>query len=181
MHTLGQGSGLGFLDKKNVNIFSFPGRGVHDILIHNEHLLFTDSFRSAIMKDNAILSGSLMVGGQAYLQSLIESFNQQFVVRGISIVDSTIYLGSSAYAKRNNRFLDKGGGFFAFNSDSLKGFRAGPFSQVYDIQPLFYSKIPDPPFPLLNADLLFNLFESEIGPCIYSSEHSNDLLTPKLV
>ncbi len=179
-HTLGTGgAALGFVDGDRVRAYKFGGRGVHDVLLHDGGVVFTDSFRSARMKNEPDVCGAVIMHGHECFAPEVEALGRQLVLRGVSARKGAICVGASTYAKREERFEESGGGVLIFHGGSLTEFVAGPFSQVYDVLPLD-GRRTDKPMPAMGADELDDLFSSQIGPCVYDETVSKDPLIPQL-
>lgn len=179
-HTVGaNGSALGFVEGRRVRMYGFNGRGVHDILLHDGGIVFSDSFRSARMTVDPTVSGTLMRSGEAYLGTAIDAMEQQVMIRGIALRGDISCIGASAYTRRDKRSADSGGGLLVFRGRELLEHIRGPFSQVYDVLPV-NGEHTDKSTPDLDGDALDAIFRRDIGPCIYDQVVEHDPFVPPL-
>ncbi len=179
-HTVGvNGSALGFVEGRRVRMYGFEGRGVHDILLHDGGIVFSDSFRSTLMTVDPSVSGTLMRAGEAYLSAAIDAMEQQVMIRGVALRGDISCVGASAYTRRDKRSADSGGGLLVFRGCELLEHIRGPFSQVYDVLPVNGEHTDKSP-PDLDGDALDALFRRDVGPCIYDQVVEHDPFVPPL-
>lgn len=179
-HTVGaNGSALGFVDGRRVRLYGFEGRGVHDILLHDGGVVFSDSFCSSRRVVDPAASGAVMRSGEAYLSAAIDAIEQQVMIRGITLRGDISCLGASTFARRDKRSADSGGGLLVFRGSELLEHIRGPFSQVYDVLPV-NGEHTDKPSPELDGDALDALFRRDVGPCIYDQIIEHDAFVPPL-
>ncbi len=179
-HTVGaNGSALGFVDGRRVRLYGFEGRGVHDILLHDGGVVFSDSFRTSRRAVDPAASGAVMRSGEAYLSTAIDSIDQQIMTRGITLRGDLSCVGASTFARRDKRAADSGGGVLVFRGSDLLEHIRGPFSQVYDVLPV-NGEHTDKPSPELDGDALDALFRRDVGPCIYDQVVEHDPFVPPL-
>jgi hypothetical protein len=72
----------------------------------------------------------------------------------------------SAYAPRNARFTETGGGLVVFRDGALRGLVEGPFAQTYDILPAD-GRRTDVAGPVRSLAELDALFQRDVGPLLY--------------
>jgi hypothetical protein len=179
-HTVGaNGSALGFVDGRRVRLYGFEGRGVHDILLHDGGVVFSDSFRLTQRALNPAVSGTVMRSGEAYLSPAIDAIEQQVMIRGITLRGQISCIGASTYTRRDKRSDNSGGGLLVFRGGELLEHIRGPFSQVYDVLPV-NGEHTDKPSPDLDGDALDALFRRDVGPCIYDQVVEHDPFVPPL-
>jgi hypothetical protein len=125
-HTADTNAGaLGFVANDVVRAYRYPARGVHDVVIHDDGVMFTDSFRTAIR-----------FRGEEYLSQSIDSKDRRLVLRGLAMCGSTLVVGFSSFAEwRAQRSGNSGGGLIVFHGEKLAGLIEGPFGQVHDVLP----------------------------------------------
>lgn len=167
MHNAGDhGSALGFVLNGRVRAYAYPVRGVHDILIHDDALMFTDSFRADRIAVEPDVSGAIRYKGGEYLASQTDSVPRKLVLRGLAWRSAALIVGYSFYAKRERRLIDTAGGVLVLRDGSLEGLVDGPFSQVYDVLPLDGIRT-ERSGPVRSGEELHDLFERDVGPLIY--------------
>jgi sugar lactone lactonase YvrE len=179
VHTLGEGGGLGFVAEGRARVYAYPGRGLHDVLIHDGGLMFTDSFRNARMGGDPTISGAVVHKGREILAEPIDALPAQYVLRGLAARDGTLYVGGSIYAKRDRRFEESGGAILVLRDGAVAAVVDGPFSQVYDVLPLDGIRTDHPGAPRDAADL-HEMFLRDVGSCVYDQPVVVDPLTPAL-
>lgn len=179
-HTFGSnGGGLGFVDKGRVYAYKFRGRGIHDVLLHDGGLVFTDSFGLGRMagEGGAAVSGAVIYHGEEVATAQFDSFHRKFILRGLTIRNKTIVVGASINAKRNYRFSDSGGGIFLVHDFNLVNFVELPVSQVYDVLPLDGVR-DDKQIDMASRELK-NIFLRTVGPLVYEGDLQDEgFLTP---
>jgi hypothetical protein len=125
-HTADTNAGaLGFVADDVVRAYKYPARGIHDIVIHDNGVMFTDSFSTAIR-----------FRGAEYLSQSIDGKGRRLVLRGLAMRGSTLVVGFSSFAEwRAQRSGNSGGGLVVFHDEKLAGLIEGPFGQVHDVLP----------------------------------------------
>jgi hypothetical protein len=78
----------------------------------------------------------------------------------------TLGVGVSAYAPREERFTETGGGLAVFRDGVLIGLVEGPFAQTYDILPAD-GRRTDVAGPVRSVAELDALFRRDVGPLLY--------------
>jgi hypothetical protein len=168
-HTAGNGGALGYVTGDVVRAYQYPARGIHDIVIHNDGIMFTDSFRDREAAQNPEASGAIRYRGQEYLSQAIGEQSQKFVLRGLSIKGDVVAVGVSAYARREDRLTEAGGGVIVFRSEKMLGYVEGPFSQTYDILPADGHRTDAAGPPRSAAEFDF-MFRRDVGPLLYEGK-----------
>lgn len=167
MHNAGDhGSALGFVLGGRVRAYAYPARGAHDIMIHNDALMFTDSFRADRIETQPDVSGAIRYLGTEYLAELTDAIPRKLVLRGLAAYRGVLAVGYSFYAKRERRLGESAGGILLFKDGALIAMVDGPFSQVYDILPIDGTRT-DHSGPPRTSEELHRLFERDVGPLIY--------------
>jgi hypothetical protein len=168
-HTAGNGGALGYVTGDVVRAYQYPARGIHDIVIHNDGIMFTDSFRDSEAAQRPEASGAIRYRGQEYLSQAIGGQSQKFVLRGLSIKGDVVAVGVSAYARREDRLTEAGGGVIVFRDEKLLGYVEGPFSQTYDILPADGHRT-DAAGPSRSAAEFDLMFRRDVGPLLYEGK-----------
>ncbi len=167
MHNAGvNGSALGFLQHGRVRAYAYPARGVHDLLIHNNKLMFCDSFRPNLMASDPDVSGAIRYAGEEYLQEVVDGIGRKLVLRGLAVRDDRLAVGFSHFSKRSERFDGRGGGILLFRDGRLESIVDGPCSQVYDVLPIDGVR-GDRFGPPLGPEQLDRMFRRDVGPLLY--------------
>lgn len=167
MHNAGDhGSALGFVLDGCVRAYAYPVRGVHDVLIHDDALMFTDSFRADRIETKPDVSGAIRYRGREYLAEQVDAVPRKLVLRGLLLRGGVLAVGYSFYAKREQRLAETAGGLLIFRDGVLTTMSDGPFSQVYDVLPLDGKRTERSGRPR-TAEELNDLFERDVGPMIY--------------
>lgn len=167
MHNAGaNSSALGFLHEGRVRAYAYPARGVHDLLIHDNRLMFCDSFRPNLMANDPDVSGAIRYAGEEYLQEAIDSIGRKLVLRGLAVRGDRLAVGFSHFSKRSERFDGRGGGVLLFRGGRLQSVVDGPCSQVYDVLPLDGVR-GDRVGPLRSPEELDRMFQRDVGPLLY--------------
>lgn len=179
LHTLGDGGGLGFVAGGRVRVYAHPARGLHDVLLHDGGLMFTDSFRNARMASDPAISGAVVRHGAPYLSAAVDALPRQFVLRGLAGRNGAIYVGCSTYAKRDHRFDEAGGAVMVLRDGRVDVVVEGPFSQVYDVLPVDGIRM-DRPLGPLDESALHEMFLRDVGACVYDQPLASDALVPAL-
>jgi len=167
MHNAGDhGSALGFALDGRVRAYAYPARGVHDVLIHDDALMFTDSFRADRAVSQPDVSGAIRYRGSEYLVGRTDAVPRKLVLRGLVVRGDFVVAGYSFYAKREVRLTETAGGILLFEGDALTAMVDGPFSQIYDILPIDGMRT-NQAGPPRTAEVLHQMFERDVGPLIY--------------
>jgi hypothetical protein len=137
VHTAGEKAGaLGFVADDVVRAYRFPSRGLHDVVIHDGGVMFTDSFRRGDADESPNASGAIRFRGEEYLSQSIDSGSRRLVLRGLAMFGSSLVVGYSSFAEwRAERSADTGGGIIVFRDEKFVGLIEGPFAQVHDVLP----------------------------------------------
>jgi hypothetical protein len=166
-HSTGQGGALGFVADDRIRAYGYPARGIHDVLIHDGGIMFTDSFRDDAAAQRPNAHGAIRYRGEEHLsQALATVAGPKLVLRGLAMQAGTLAVGVSAYAPREARFTETGGGLAAFRDGALLGLVEGPFAQVYDILPAD-GRRSDVAGPARSVAELDALFRRDVGPLLY--------------
>jgi hypothetical protein len=173
-HTAGNGGSLGYVAGDVVRAYQYSARGIHDVLIHNDGIMFTDSFRDAAAAQSPQASGAIRYRGREYLSQAIGEQPQKFVLRGVSAKGDTVAVGVSAYARREDRLTEAGGGVIVFRGEKMLGYVEGPFSQTYDLLPADGHRT-DAAGPARSPAELDIMFRRDVGPLLYEGK----VLRPK--
>jgi hypothetical protein len=168
-HTAGNGGALGYVTGDVVRAHQYSARGIHDIVIHNDGIMFTDSFRDREAAQKPEASGAIRYRGQEYLSQAIGEQSQKFVLRGLSIKGDVVAVGVSAYARREDRLTEAGGGVIVFRGEKMLGYVEGPFSQTYDILPADGHRTDAAGPPRSAAEFDF-MFRRDVGPLLYQGK-----------
>ncbi len=167
MHNAGtNGSALGFVYEGRVRAYSYTARGVHDLLIFDDALMFTDSFRPQLVEQRPDASGAIRHRGAEYLQEEVDAIKQKLVLRGLTARDGLLVVGFSQHAKRSTRLDGGGGGVLIFKQGRLQSKIDGPFSQVYDVLHLDGER-SDGVGSVRTPAELHAMFQRDVGPLIY--------------
>jgi hypothetical protein len=175
----GNGSALGFVHEGTVRAYYYPSRGVHDLLIHDGAIMFTDSFKAATLPTNSEVNGGIVHAARFIHDDAIQAIPRRLAIRGLCVDGDALLAGASVHTKRENRGSDSGGTVLFFGPEGLREIIDGPFSQVYDIIRLDGSKTDreNPPLP---PDALHDLFLKDVGELIYEGETVTDVEFAKL-
>jgi hypothetical protein len=150
-----------------VRAYGFPARGIHDVLIHDGGIMFTDSFRDAAAAERPQAHGAIQYRGGEHLSQALETVGgPKLVLRGLALKERTLAVGVSAYAPRNARLTETGGGLVVFRDGALRGLVEGPFAQTYDILPAD-GRRTDVTGPVRSVAELDVLFRRDVGPLLY--------------
>lgn len=167
MHNAGtDGSALGFLHDGRVHAYAYPARGVHDLLIHDDALMFCDSFQPNLMANDPDVSGAIRYAGEEYLQDAGDGVGRKLVLRGLAVRGEMLAVGFSHFSKRSERFDGRGGGVLLFRGGRLDAVVDGPCSQVYDVLPIDRVR-GDRVGPPREPDELDRMFRRDVGPLLY--------------
>jgi hypothetical protein len=168
-HTAGNGGALGYVAGDVVRAYQYSARGIHDIVVHDDGIMFTDSFRDAVAAQRPKVSGAIRYRGQEYLAQAIDEQPQKLVLRGLSMKGDTVAVGVSAYARREDRLTEAGGGVIVFCGEKMLGYVEGPFAQTYDILPAdgCRTDAAGPPRSTAELDIMFR---RDVGPLLYEGK-----------
>ena len=106
----GSGGGLGFVANDTVRVYEYSTVGVHDVVIHDGGIMFTDSFRGEGPSQSPNVSGAIRYRGEEYLSQAIDGGHRKLVLRGLAMRGTTLTVGFSAWARREERMAGAGGG-----------------------------------------------------------------------
>jgi hypothetical protein len=173
----GSGGGLGFVANDTIRVYQYFAVGVHDVLIHNDAIMFTDSFRENSVLDDGVKngaeqspnpSGAIRFRGEEYLTRAIDTGSRRLVLRGLAMRGDAVAVGFSAWARREERMTIAGGGVMLFRDGKLIGLLDGPFGQVFDILPVNGART-DAPGPARTVDELDAMFRRDVGPLLFEA------------
>jgi hypothetical protein len=169
-HTVGSynGSALGFVADDQVHAYRFESRGIHDVMIHDNGIMFTDSFRDSQVAGNPDISGAIRFRGREYRTADTDAAPGKIMLRGLAARDRSIMVGYSGHAPREARFGSGGGGVIALGPEGSTIQVPGPFSQVYDVLPFDGSRTDQAGSPR-SAEQLDEAFRREVGPLLYQA------------
>jgi hypothetical protein len=167
LHSAGDNGGaLGFVADDRVRAYRYAARGVHDVVIHDDSIMFTDSFRAGKADTDPNASGAIRFRGNDYMASATEAIPQKLVLRGLATREDVLMVGYSASAPREQRFMADSGGVLVLTLDGACTKIDGPFSQVYDVLPLDGIRT-DKAGDLRSAEELDVMFRRDVGPLLY--------------
>jgi hypothetical protein len=169
-HSAGENFGvLGFVADDHVRAYRYQARGVHDVVIHEGGIMFTDTFRDALAATNPEASGAIRYRGGDYLIDATDiATRQRVALRGLALRDANVAVGFSAFGSRESRQAVGAGGVIVARPDGSGTAIEGPFSQVYDILP-FDGVRTDRPGPIYSVDELDTMFRRDVGPLLYEA------------
>jgi hypothetical protein len=163
----GTGGALGFVANDIVRAYQYPVSGTHDVVIHEDGVMFTDSFREGSVAQNPNVSGAIRFRGEEYLSQAIEPGVRRLILRGLAIRENIIVVGISAYSPtREGRMKMDGGGVIWFRDEKLVGIIDGPFSQAHDILPVNGART-DAAGPPRSVAELDAMFRRDVGPLLF--------------
>ena len=163
----GAGSGLGFVAGDKVRVYEYPARGVHDILIRGDGVMFSDSFGAMRTDETDEVAGAIRYRGKEYLSDAIDPGRRKLVLRGLATRADWLAVGYSAYARqREERLTRAGGGIIVFKDEKLMGFIDGPIGQVHDILPIDGIR-SDAAGPARTEMELDAMFRRDVGPLLF--------------
>jgi len=166
-HSAGNNGGaLGFVANDIVRAYQYQARGIHDVVIHDDGIMFTDSFRDAVAAEDPQASGAIRFRGAEYLSQAIGKGSRKRVLRGLAMCGTVVMVGVSAYARRHERLLESGGGVVVFRDGYMLGYIEGPFAQVYDILPAD-GRRSDVAGGARSTAELDVMFRSDVGPLLF--------------
>jgi hypothetical protein len=161
----GIGSGLGFVANDTVRVYRYPAVGVHDVVIHDGGIMFTDSFCERSAGPNPKVVGAVRFRGEEYYTQSFDSGSRTMVLRGLAMQRTTLAVGFSAFARREERLDVAGGGVILFRGEKPVNIIDGPFGQVHDILPVNGVRT-DVPGPVLSVGELDAMFRRDVGPLL---------------
>jgi hypothetical protein len=162
----GTGSGLGFVSDNVVRVYQYPAVGVHDVVIHDDGIMFTDSFCERSPGPNPRVIGAVRYRGKEHFSDTYDSGARNIMLRGVAAQKGTLAAGYSAFAlRREDREDVDGGGVILFRDGRPHLTIEGPFAQVHDILPADGARA-DVPGPVRSAAELDALFRRDVGPLI---------------
>jgi hypothetical protein len=167
-HTAGEKAGaVGFVANDVVRAYRYPSRGIHDIVIHDDGIMFTDSFRDSDAAENPDVSGAIRFRGKEYLSRSLDFGSRKLVLRGLAMHRTSLVVGFSAFAQwRARRSVDTGGGIIVFRDEKLLGPIEGPFAQVHDVLPADGART-DAAGGVRTAAELDAMFQRDVGPLLF--------------
>jgi hypothetical protein len=171
VHSAGENGGaLGFVAADRVRAYRYNARGVHDVMIHEGGIMFTDSFRDAMAASQLDINGAVRFRGEYYQLDATDSISPKIVLRGLASCNSILTVGYSAFASRKTRrSADAGaGGVIVIGPDGKSAAVDGPFSQVYDILPFNGARSDRAGMPC-SEDELDKMFYRDVGPLLYDA------------
>jgi hypothetical protein len=164
----GAGSALGFVADDTVRIYRYPANGLHDIVIHDGGIMFTESFREdgSAANDPKIV-GAIRFRGEEYLTRSLVSGTRKFVIRGLTMRGNILIVGVSTYSPtRAGRMAMEGGGVIVFRDEKLAAIIDGPLSQTFDLLPIDCVRT-DAAGPERSVAELDAMFRRDVGPLIF--------------
>lgn len=180
-HSAGaNGATLGFVAGDRVRAYHYPARGVHDIVIHDGAIMFTDSFRAESLAADPDVSGAIRFRGDIFMADATDAaVPRKVVLRGLAARDESVAVGYSAHARREARRSAGAGGVIVIRSDGAVSAIDGPFSQVYDVLP-FDGLRTDKAGASPSVDELDRMFRRDVGPPLYDAPVARGPLMPKI-
>ena len=179
----GRGGGLGFVANGTIRVYRYPAVGVHDVVIHDDGIMFTDSFRDdtvlAAGAKTANASGAVRFRGTEYLTQGIDTGSRRLVLRGLAMRGDALAVGFSAWARREERMAVAGGGLILFRGGKLAGIIDGPFGQVFDVLPIDGART-DAAGPVRSAAELDMMFRRDVGPLLFETPLLHSAKIPPL-
>jgi hypothetical protein len=173
----GSGGGLGFVANDTVRVYQYSAVGVHDAVIHDDAIMFTDSFRENTVLADGVTggaeqtsnpSGAIRFRGEEYLTRAIVTGSRRLVLRGLAMREDAVAVGFSAWARREERMTVAGGGVMLFRGGKLVGLVDGPFGQVFDILPVNGART-DAAGPARTLEELDAMFRRDVGPLLFEA------------
>jgi len=167
-HTAGKNGGaVGYVADDVVRAYAYRSPGIHDVVIHNDGIMFTDSFRNGEATDRPNASGAIRFRGEEYLSQSIESGSRKLVLRGLAMCGSCLVVGFSSFAEwRAGRLAGTGGGVIVFREEKLVGVIEGPFAQVHDVLPADGART-DAAGGARTLSELDAMFTRDVGPLLF--------------
>jgi hypothetical protein len=174
----GSGGGVGFVANDTIRVYQYPAVGVHDVVIHDDAIMFTDSFREnsvladRVEKDGAEPgsnpSGAIRFRGREYLTHAVDTGSRRLVLRGLAMRGGALAVGFSAWARREERMTVAGGGVILFRDGKLVGLVNGPFGQVFDVLPANGART-DAAGSARTFEELDVMFRRDVGPLLFEA------------
>jgi hypothetical protein len=172
----GSGGGVGFVANDTIRVYQYPAVGVHDVVIHDGGIMFTDSFReNSVLSDRvdgaepgSNPSGAIRFRGREYLTHAIDTGSRRLVLRGLAMRGGALAVGFSAWARREERMTVAGGGVILFRDGKLVGLVDGPFGQVFDVLPVNGART-DAAGPARTFEELDVMFQRDVGPLLFET------------
>jgi hypothetical protein len=183
----GSGGGLGFVANGTIRVYRYPAVGVHDVVIHDDGIMFTDSFRDDTVlaagagagAKTANASGAVRFRGEEYLTQGIDTGSRRLVLRGLAMRGDALAVGFSAWARREERMAMAGGGLIVFRGGKPAGIIDGPFGQVFDVLPIDGART-DTAGPVRSAPELDAMFRRDVGPLLFEAPLLHSAKIPPL-
>jgi hypothetical protein len=173
-HSAGKGGALGFVAADVVRAYQYHARGIHDVVIHNDGIMFTDSFRDHAAETCPQANGAIWYRGKEYLSQAIDPQPRKLVLRGLAMCGTALVVGVSAFAQRDERLTEKGGGVIVFGDGKMLGLIEGPFGQVYDVLPVD-GRRTDAAGSVRSAGELDSMFQRDVGPLLFEGRVRRDV------
>jgi hypothetical protein len=164
----GAGSGLGFVANDTIRVYQYPAVGAHDIVIHDGGIMFTDSFSERNVGPNPKVVGAVRFRGEEYCTQSLDPGQRTMVLRGLAMRGTTLAVGFSAFARREERLSVAGGGVVLFRGEKPVNIIDGPFGQVHDVLPVDGNRT-DVPGPVRSAAELDAMFRRDVGPLLFQA------------
>jgi hypothetical protein len=95
-------------------------------------------------------------------------------LRGLAMCGTTRVVGVSAFARRDERLTEAGGGVVVFRDGEMLGVVEGPFAQVYDILPAD-GRRTDAAGPARSVAELDSMFRRDVGPLLFEKPVRRDV------
>jgi hypothetical protein len=180
-HSAGaNGAALGFVDGNQVRAYGYPARGVHDVVILDGGIMFTDCFRAESLAVDPNISGAIRFRGGIFMVAATEAaVARKVVLRGLAAREAAVVVGYSAFAPRESRMAAGAGGVIVIGADGAGTAIDGPFSQVYDVLP-FDGLRSDRAGAACSADDLDRMFRRDVGPLLYDAPVARGARLPAL-
>jgi hypothetical protein len=173
-HSAGSGGALGFVAGDMVRAYQYQARGIHDVVIHDDGIMFTDSFRNKEAENCPQANGAIWYRGGEYLSQAIGARSRKLVLRGLAMRGTVLVVGVSAFARRDERLTEAGGGVVVFCDGEMLGLIEGPFAQVYDILPAD-GRRTDAAGPTRSVAELDSMFQRDVGPLLFERPLRRDV------
>jgi hypothetical protein len=183
----GSGSGLGFVANNTIRVYQYPAVGVHDVIIHDDGIMFTDSFRENtifVVRGDGVpespnVSGAIRFRGEEYLTQALATGSRRLVLRGLAMGEGALVVGFSAWARREERMAVAGGGVILFRDGKPVGLVDGPFGQVFDVLPISGDRT-DAAGPARTFEELDAMFRRDVGPLLFEAPLPQGVKMPAL-
>lgn len=123
---------IGLISSQDIELYTYPHEGVHDIAVINNNLFISDSFGGRIPRQGQKCDGGFPVkNGQKYLSAFFTG--KQYMVRGICYEEGELVIGLSSLFRKEEDMGKKKGGLCIFRGDKETMYENLPFSQCYDM------------------------------------------------